>query len=151
MTRMETRGYTDLLPSGKARQFTFVMEAKSVITSPSAGMRLETAGFREITGLAWSGRGRIVRVQVSTNAGETWSEARMEEPIQPKAFVRFRMPWKWDGSPAVLLSRCIDDTGYVQPTLDQLRAVRGLNSVDHNNALQSWRVNNFGEVENVQV
>jgi sulfane dehydrogenase subunit SoxC len=151
MTRMETRGYTDLLANGKARQFSFVMEAKSVITFPSAPMVLEGAGFYEITGLAWSGRGRIMRVQVSADAGEHWVDARMEEPVLSKAFVRFRVPWQWDGTPAVLQSRCIDETGYVQPTLKQLIAVRGLNSVDHNNAIQQWAVNADGEVSNVQV
>lgn len=150
MTRMETRGYTDLLPSGKARQFTFVMEAKSVITSPSGGMTLEGAGFHEITGLAWSGRGRITRVEVSVDAGRSWTLAAIDGPVHSKAFVRFRLPWQWNGKPAVLQSRCMDETGYRQPTLDQLRVVRGLRSVDHNNAIQSWGINGYGEVSNVR-
>ena len=151
MTRMETRGYTDLMPSGKARQFTFVMEAKSVIDFPSAGMALADTGFYEITGLAWSGRGRVMRVDVSVDGGSTWRPAKLEGPILPKSFTRFRMPWKWEGKPVVLQSRCVDDTGYVQPTLDQLRAARGVRSTDHNNAIQSWGINQHGEVTNVQV
>jgi sulfane dehydrogenase subunit SoxC len=151
MTRMETRGYTDLLPSGKARQFTFVMEAKSVIDFPSAGMALPNAGFYEITGLAWSGRGRIVKVEVSVDGGASWHAANLEGPILTRAFTRFRLPWTWSGQAAVLQSRCSDETGYVQPTLNQLRMVRGLNSVDHNNAIQSWQIDGHGEVSNVQV
>ena len=151
MTRMETRGYTDLMPSGKARQFTFVMEAKSVIDFPSAGMALERTGFHEITGLAWSGRGRVARVEVSVDAGRTWQVARIDEPVLTRSFTRFRFPWHWDGHAAVLQSRCIDDTGYRQPTLRQLRAVRGDRSSDHNNAIQSWAIDTHGEVSNVQV
>ncbi len=151
MTRMETRGYTDLMQSGKARQFSFHMEAKSVITYPSAGMILPNAGFHEITGLAWSGRARVVRVDVSVDGGKGWVNASLEEPVQPKAFVRFRLPWNWDGKQAILQSRCFDETGYSQPTIHQLRAVRGVNSVDHNNAIQSWQLNSHGEVTNVQV
>jgi sulfane dehydrogenase subunit SoxC len=151
MTRMETRGYTDLLANGKARQFSFVMEAKSVITFPSAPMILDGPGFYEISGLAWSGRGRIRNVQVSADAGNHWVEAVLEGPVRSKAFVRFRVPWQWDGKPAVLQSRCIDETGYVQPSLKQLVKVRGLNSVDHNNAVQQWAINANGEVSNVQV
>ena len=137
-------------PFTPQRQFTFVMEAKSVITSPSGGMTLASAGFHEITGLAWSGRGRITRVEVSADAGRSWTPARIDGPVQSKAFVRFRLPWRWDGKAAVLQSRCTDDTGYRQPTLDQLRAVRGLRSVDHNNAIQSWGINGYGEVSNVR-
>ncbi len=151
MTRMETRGYSDLLPSGKARQFSFVMEAKSVITFPSAPMILDGPGFYEITGLAWSGNGRITRVQVSADAGKHWVDAPLEGPVLPKAFVRFRVPWQWDGTDAVLQSRCIDETGYVQPTRGQLIEARGLNTTDHFNAIQQWAVNRTGEVSNVQV
>jgi sulfane dehydrogenase subunit SoxC len=153
MTREETSKYTDLLPSGKARQFSFEMEAKSVITSPSGTMALDGPGFHEITGLAWSGRGTIRRVDVSTDGGRTWRQAALQNPILPICHTRFRLPWRWDGSEAVLQSRCTDDTGYVQPTLGQLIAVRGLNgplgSVYHLNAIQSWHVASDGKVTNV--
>ena len=151
MTRMETRGYTDLLPSGKARQFSFVMEAKSVIDYPSAGMNMQAVGFHEITGLAWSGRGRIKSAEVSVDGGKTWHAAKLEGPSLTKAFTRFRLPWNWNGKAAVLQSRCTDETGYLQPTLQQLRSARGLNTVDHNNAIQSWGINEHGDVSNVQV
>ena len=153
MTREETSKYTDLLPDGKAVQFSLVMEAKSVITSPSGEMTLDGPGFHEITGLAWSGRGAIRRVDVSTDGGRTWRAARLQSPILPICHTRFRFPWTWDGGEAILQSRCVDETGYVQPTLGQLIAVRGLNgplgSIYHLNAIQSWHVATDGKVTNV--
>jgi len=149
MTRMETRGYTDLQPDGTARQFSFVMEAKSVITFPSAGIRLESPGFYEITGLAWSGRGRIESVEVSLDAGRSWESARIEPPVLPRAFVRFRIPFRWNHEDLTIQSRCRDETGYLQPTLRQLHAARGQRRQDHNNAIQSWRISRDGEVTNV--
>lgn len=149
MSREETSKYTDLMPNGKARELTFVMEAKSVITFPSGGQQLRDKGFYEISGLAWSGNGAIRRVDVSTDGGRTWQMARLEEPVLSKALTRFRLPWRWDGSPAMLQSRAIDTSGYVQPTLKQLTAVRGTNSVYHHNGIQSWGVAGNGEVSNV--
>lgn len=153
MTREETSKYTDLMPDGKARQFSFEMEAKSVITSPSGDMTLDGPGFHEITGLAWSGRGSVRRVDISTDGGRTWRPAALQNPILPICHTRFRMPWRWDGKPAILQSRCTDDTGYVQPTLGQVIAERGLNgplgSVYHLNAIQSWAVASDGKVSNV--
>jgi sulfane dehydrogenase subunit SoxC len=154
MTREETSKYTDLIKGGKARQFTFVMEAKSVITFPSGDMKLPGPGFYELTGLAWSGRGKVKRVEVSTDGGQSWHLAALDEPILPICHTRFRYPWWWDGQPAVLQSRCQDETGYVQPTLEQLVAVRGLDggkfgSIYHLNAVQSWQVASDGSVSNV--
>jgi len=149
MTRSETTSYTDLLPSGKARIFSFVMEVKSVITRPSGGMQLPGPGFFEITGLAWSGRGKIYRVEVSTDGGGHWQRARLQRPVLPKCHTRFRLPWRWDGRPAVLQSRAIDETGAVQPSLAALVAVRGTHSVNHNNAIQSWGVAADGSVSNI--
>ena len=154
MTREETSKYTDIRPDGKAVQFSFEMEAKSVITSPSGGMQLDGPGFHEITGLAWSGRGTIRRVDVSVDGGSTWREAALQQPVLPICHTRFRMPWQWDGrGTAVLQSRAVDETGYVQPTLGQLVAVRGLNgplgSIYHLNAIQSWQVASDGKVVNV--
>jgi sulfane dehydrogenase subunit SoxC len=155
MTHGETSRYTDLMPNGKAVQFSFEMDAKSVITSPSGEMELDGPGFHEITGLAWSGRGAIKRVEVSTNGGATWKTAALQDPVLPICHTRFRFPWRWDGKPAILQSRCMDDTGYVQPTLGQLIAARGgalngpLGSLYHLNAIQSWQVANDGKVSNV--
>ncbi|MGZ9030086.1 MAG: sulfite dehydrogenase [Burkholderiaceae bacterium] len=153
MTREETSKYTDLRPDGKAVQFSFEMEAKSVITSPSGEMMLKGPGPREITGLAWSGRGTIKRVDVSTDGGRTWRQAALQTPVLPICHTRFRIPWEWDGKQAILQSRCVDDTGYVQPTLGQLIALRGLNgplgSIYHLNAIQSWQVSPDGKVTNV--
>jgi sulfane dehydrogenase subunit SoxC len=153
MTREETSKYTDLLPGGKAVQFSFEMEAKSVITSPSGEMVLDGPGFHEITGIAWSGRGAIKRVDVSADGGKTWRQASLQGPVLPICHTRFRLPWNWDGREAILQSRCVDDTGYVQPTLGQLIAVRGLNgplgSIYHLNAIQSWQVAADGRVSNV--
>ena len=151
MTRMESPDHTSLMPDGKARQFMFVMDAKSVITFPSGGQRLPGPGFYEITGLAWSGRGLVRRVEVSTDGGKTWRDARLQAPVLRFAHTRFRLDWRWDGREAVLQSRCTDETGYVQPTLAELVKVRGLNSIYHNNAIQSWKVAADGSVHNVHV
>jgi len=148
-TREETSKYTDLMPDGTARQFTFIMEAKSVITFPSGGQQLRDKGFYEISGLAWSGRGHIKRVEVSTDGGISWSDARLQEPVLSKCLTRFRLPWKWEGSPAQLQSRATDDTGYVQPKRSQLVDVRGLNSYYHYNGIQAWQVAQDGAVTNV--
>jgi sulfane dehydrogenase subunit SoxC len=155
MTREETSKYTDLLNGGKARQFSFTMEAKSVITFPSGEMKLPGPGFYEVTGIAWSGRGRVKRVEVSTDGGENWELASLQEPIMPVCHTRFRFPWRWDGKPAILQSRCQDETGYIQPTIQQLVDVRGLDghakfgSVYHLNGIQSWAVASDGSVTNV--
>jgi len=153
MTREETSKYTDLLADGKARQFSFVMEAKSVITFPSGEMKLPGPGFYNVTGLAWSGRGRIQQVDVSADAGKTWHPAYIDSTPEPICTVRFSFPWMWDGKPAVLQSRCTDETGYVQPTLKQLIAIRGdhgaFGSIYHLNAIQSWAVSAGGDVSNV--
>lgn len=146
MTREETSKYTDLMPDGTARQFTFVMEAKSVITWPSGGQKLGGPGFWEIRGLAWSGRGAITRVEVSTDGGQTWEDAELQEPVLPIALTRFRYGWQWDGQPARLQSRCTDETGYVQPTIAQLVEVRGENSTYHMNGIKTWAVSETGEV-----
>jgi sulfane dehydrogenase subunit SoxC len=150
MTRIEAVDHTSLLPDGKARRFMFVMDAKSVITFPSGGQRLPGPGFYEITGLAWSGRGRIRRVEVSTDGGRTWRPATLQEPVLARAHTRFGLPWRWDGRDAVLQSRCTDETGYVQPTLAALVKARGVNSKFHNNAIQSWKVTADGSVHNAR-
>lgn len=147
-SREETSKYTDLMPNGSAREFTFYMEAKSIITRPSGGQRLSVPGFHEIGGIAWSGHGRIKRVDVSVDGGRSWQAAQLQEPVLTRALTRFRLPWHWDGQPAVIQSRAIDETGYVQPTLAELLAVRGANYYYHNNAILSWRVAADGEVTN---
>ena len=150
-TREETSKYTDLMADGKARQFTWVMDAKSVITNPCPEMPLREKGFHTITGLAWSGRGRIERVDVSVDGGRNWQTARLEGPVLPKCLTRFYLDWRWNGESTLLESRAIDETGYVQPTIAELRDARGTNSVYHNNSVQTWLVNAGGEVENVQL
>lgn len=149
--RDEVLHYVDLMPGGLHRQYTWIQECKSVITSPSGGQALLDRGYYEITGLAWSGRGKVTRVDVSTDGGRAWRPAALQAPIHAKALTRFRADWRWDGSPALLQSRAVDDTGYVQPRMRQLRAVRGTRSIYHNNAIQTWRVDPGGEVTNVQV
>jgi sulfane dehydrogenase subunit SoxC len=146
MSAYETAGYTDLMPDGKARQFTFVMEAKSVITRPAGGQKLSSPGFYEITGLAWSGRGRITRVEISTDRGESWHDADLNEPVLPKALTRFRLPWVWDGKATSLQPRCTDETAYIQPTREVLVAVRGVNGTDHYNGIKTWYVQKDGSV-----
>src|SRR3954453_14899829 len=153
-TREETSKYTDLITTtGKSRIFTFAMEAKSVITFPSGEMKLPGAGFYEITGLAWSGRGKIARVEVSTDGGQTWHLAALQDPVLPIAQTRFRYPWIWSGAPAVLQSRATDETGYTQPTHQQLIDERGPleppGMFYHMNAVQSWGISADGSVKNV--
>ncbi|HKN88525.1 MAG TPA: sulfite dehydrogenase [Nitrospiraceae bacterium] len=146
MTREETSHYTDLMPDGTARQFTFVMEAKSLITHPSGGHTIQP-GFVEVRGLAWSGRGRITAVDVSMDGGATWLRAALQEPVLPKCATAFRCPWYWGGQDAILQSRCIDETGYLQPTRHDLIAVRGTHSTYHYNAIHSWMVSGDGSVQ----
>ncbi|HEU4407734.1 MAG TPA: sulfite dehydrogenase [Polyangiaceae bacterium] len=150
MTKDEAASYTDLMPDGKARQFSFVMEAKSVIMHPAGGQRLAGPGFQEITGLAWSGRGRIARVDVSVDGGRTWAPAELEEPVLLKAFTRFRLPWSWGGGEAALQSRAVDETGYVQPVRDELVKVRGMrpgpDGFNHYNGIKTWYVRADGSV-----
>ena len=146
-SREETAKYTDSMPDGTARQFTFTMEAKSIITRPSGTQRI-AAGFNEITGLAWSGRGRITGVEVSVDGSTTWQPAVLQQPVLSRAFTRFRYPWAWDGRPTVILSRATDETGYVQPSFADLTAIRGMKSFYHNNAIVPWRIAADGEVSN---
>jgi sulfane dehydrogenase subunit SoxC len=146
MTREETSKYTDPLPDGTARIFSFVMDAKSIITEPAYPDRLSGPGWWEIRGLAWSGRGRIARVEVSVDNGKTWNLATLDEPVLPKCHTRFRHAWNWQGSDAILMSRATDETDYVQPTLDVLMAARGPATQYHYNNIRAWRVSADGAV-----
>jgi sulfane dehydrogenase subunit SoxC len=146
MTREETSKYTDLMADGIARQFVFPMEAKSVITFPSGDMKLPGPGFYEIAGLAWSGRGRVRAVEVSTDGGATWHRAALGSAPEPVCTVRFTLAWMWNGKPAQLQSRCIDETGAVQPTRDALIRERGLNYYYHYNGIFPWSVAEDGSV-----
>ena len=150
MARDETSKYSDLMPDGKARIFTYAMEAKSVITFPSGGQTLPTRGPYELTGLAWSGRGRIERVEVTTNGGRTWVKAELQEPRLPIALTRFRLAWRFDGQDTTIASRAIDETGYVQPTRAALIAARGTNSGYHFNGIKVWSIRADGTVTNVE-
>ncbi len=150
MTRDETSQYTELLPNGKARQFSFEMQAKSLITSPSLGMMLpDNPGIYQITGLAWSGKGKITRVEVSVDGGESWVEAELQKPILSKAFTRFNLPWRWQGEYAILQSRATDESGYTQPTREHLVAQRGKHGFFHYNAIVSWEITEEGDINHV--
>jgi len=151
MTKDETSKYTILLKEEKAWQFVFPLEVKSVITRPSPGLTLKGPGFYEISGLAWSGNGSIRQVEVSADGGQSWAPAALSGPILPKAPVRFRTPWQWNGGPVVLQSRATDDTGMVQPSRATFIAERGLRGQYHFNAIQSWRIDEKGEAANVYV
>jgi sulfane dehydrogenase subunit SoxC len=148
MSREETSKYTDLMPDGTARQFTFHLEAKSIITRPSGGDTLVPGAFCEVTGIAWTGRGTIVSVEVTTDGGATWHQAELQKPVLRIAHTRFRFPWKWDGKDTLIASRCTDDTGYTQPPLPELIKVRGMNSQYHNNGIQAWKVASDGTITN---
>lgn len=146
--RSETARYTDPMPNGKWRQFSFEMEAKSIITSPSGGMTVRP-GELEILGFAWSGKGKVRAVDVTTDGGRTWREAVLEEPVLDKCLTRFRLRWKWDGTPASIASRAVDSTGYVQPTVDEIKRVRAITGfVQHHNGIFPWSISGAGEVKN---
>ena len=149
MTKDETSKYTDLLTSGRSLMFTYPMEVKSVITAPSPGLTMPGAGLYEISGLGWSGAGKIAKVEVSADGGRTWADAELTEPVLSKALTRFRMAWRWDGGPAVLKSRATDETGAIQPTRDKLVGDKGIQVSYHYNAIQAWSVAPSGEVKNV--
>lgn len=146
MSRDETAKYTDPLPDGTARQFSFVMDAKSIITRPAYPVQLAQRGWTRISGIAWSGRGRITRVDVSTDGGRSWGEAELQEPVLPRAHTRFTVMWEWNGNPAVLLSRAMDDTGYTQPTRAVFEKGRGKGTDFHFNYIRAWRVSADGRV-----
>ena len=150
-TKDEALHYIDLMPGGLHRQYTSIQECKSVVTTPSGGQVLLHQGFCSITGLAWSGRGKVRRVDVSVDGGRSWRAARLQTPVLDKCLTRFNLDWVWDGKPAIVLSRATDSTGQVQPTYRENRAVRGSRSIYHNNSVQSWMVQENGEVKNVQL
>jgi sulfane dehydrogenase subunit SoxC len=149
MTKDETSKYTILLKDDKAWQFVFPLEVKSFITHPSPGLTLRGPGFYEISGIAWSGNGSIREVEVSADGGKSWAKAALNSPVLPKALTRFRMPWQWNGGPAVIQSRATDDTGMVQPTRTAFGEERGFRGAYHYNAITSWRVDEKGELANV--
>src|SRR5215471_15631661 len=149
MTKDETSKYTDLQADGKSLMFTYPMEVKSIITRPAPGLKMTGAGLYEVSGIAWSGRGKIRKVEVSADGGQTWGEAVLSAPVLAYALTRFRVAWKWNGAPAVLKSRATDEAGRVQPTRDELIAQHGANVLYHYHAIQAWRVESSGEVKNV--
>jgi sulfane dehydrogenase subunit SoxC len=158
MTYYESRNYSPILPGGKAYKFYFLQEVKSFITHPSFGQTMKGSGFYEISGIAFSGTGRIAKVMVSADGGKSWGEAALQGPVHSKAFTRFRMPWRWDGGPAVLQSRAWDESGNFQPTRSEFVAVRGEtrnvpNVVgfpnQHYNSITSWGIAANGEVKHV--
>jgi sulfane dehydrogenase subunit SoxC len=131
---------------------------KSFITDPSPGYQLKEPGYHEISGVAYSGTGRITKVMVSADGGKSWGQAALQDPVLPKAFTRFRMPWRWDGGSAVLQSRAWDESGNMQPTRAEFVAVRGQTSKpppvgafpsQHFNAITSWAIDQKGGVRHV--
>ncbi len=149
--REETSKYTDLLADGRSRRFTFIMDAKSVVTNPSPQAPLKHKGRNVLTGVAWSGRGTVKRVDVTMDGGRNWQTARIDGPVLDKSMVRFYVDFDWNGQELMIQSRAMDSTGYVQPTKEELRKVRGVNSIYHNNGIQTWLVHANGETENVEI
>ena len=149
--REETSKYTDLLADGQSRRFTWIMDAKSVVTNPSPESPLRYKGPNVLSGLAWSGRGAINRVDVSLDGGRNWRTARIDGIAQPRAVARFYFEFDWAGNELLIQSRAMDETGYVQPTRNDLRLIRGSNSIYHNNGIQTWLINSNGDAENVEI
>ena len=146
MTREETSKYTDPMADGTARMFSFLMDARSLITYPAYPLTL-TRGWIQINGIAWSGSGKIQRVDVSTDGGATWTAAKLQEPVLSKAHTWFRHLWNWTGGEAVIMSRAVDETGYMQPTRETLIASRGVGTVGyHLNPVTGWRIKADGAV-----
>jgi sulfane dehydrogenase subunit SoxC len=150
-TREETSKYTDLLADGRSRRFTYIMDAKSVVTNPSPQAPLRHKGHNVLSGLAWSGRGTIRRVDVSIDGGRNWRTARIDGPALEASLTRFYVDFDWQGEELIIQSRAMDSTGYVQPSKAELREVRGVNSIYHNNGIQTWLVRSNGETENVEI
>ncbi len=148
-TKHESGEYTEILADGSSVKFTFGMGVKSFITHPSSTMTMSGPGLYEISGLGWSGAGPIRRVEVSADGGQSWAEAELVEPVLPRALTRFRMPWRWDGAPAVLMSRAEDVTGAVQPTRSDWKARYDASNFLHYNAIQPWQITAEGAVQNV--
>ena len=148
MSRQETSKYTDLRADGRSEVFTLEMGVKSVITAPSGGQQLQGPGYYEITGLAWSGRGAIESVEVSADGGRSWAPAAFASPVQSQALTQFRIPWRWDGSPCVLLSRARDSHAQ-QPTRAAWLQAHGPHAFYHYNAMQAWQVDSAGQIRNV--
>ena len=149
MTREETSKYSDLMPDGRTVLFSYPMDVKSVITSPAPGLELKGPGLYQISGMAWSGLGRVARVEVSADGGATWGEAALCEPVLDKAVTRFRLAWRWNGAETVIMSRAVDETGAVQPTRDAIIAAKGRKFAYHYNAMQAWGIDSDGQVSNV--
>lgn len=149
MTKDETSKYSDLRDDGISELFTFPMEVKSVITSPSPGLNLRKKGIYQISGIAWSGSGKIKKVELSADGGKSWAEAQLDEHVLPKSLTRFRSAWMWDGSDSSLMSRAIDEKGNVQPRRDAWLEGKAVNTFYHYNAIQSWAISSGGEVSNV--
>jgi sulfane dehydrogenase subunit SoxC len=147
MTRWETARYTQLLANGKAEQFQLRMGTNSVITSPSGMMEIRP-GYNRITGLAWSGHGKITKVEVSTDKAKSWKPAQLNDPALPKAQARFQMDWVWDGKPTKIVSRATDDKGNVQPDRKSFIAQEGTNALFHYHAQQTWSIDEAGRVRN---
>lgn len=151
MTKDETSKYSDLRDDGKAELFTFPMGVKSVVTSPSPGVGLGPKGIYQVKGIAWSGSGRIRRVEVSADGGKSWADAALDDESLPKCLTRFRTAWRWDGAPATLVSRATDDAGNVQPDRASVMRGRANGSFYHYNAQQAWQVDTDGGLRNVYV
>jgi sulfane dehydrogenase subunit SoxC len=148
-TKDETSKYTDLMRDGKARQFTYEVGVKSVITQPSGGMTMQGPGLYELSGLAWSGAGRVTKVEVSSDGGATWQDAMLQAPVLSKSLTRFRLPWNWNGAPAMLQSRATDEKGNVQESRSAWNAQYSSANRYHNTMIQTWAVNADGSVKNV--
>jgi len=150
-TKDETSKYSDLMPDGKARQFTFRMGVKSTITRPATGATMRGAGLYQISGLAWSGHGRVARVEISADGGKSWAEAALDGPVLPMALTRFRLPWLWQGAPALLQSRATDEAGNMQVRREVWSAQYGAGHLYHCNAIQTWGIAANGDVSNVYI
>ena len=121
----EISAYTNTKPNGMSSWFESQVGPKSLITFPSDAHKLPGPGLYEISGIAWNGRGKIARVEVSVDNGKSWKDAHLQLPIFSKAWTRFRMPWNWDGTETVIMSRCTNEYGEIQSTMEGLGKLWG--------------------------
>jgi sulfane dehydrogenase subunit SoxC len=149
------RMYAEVRPDKRITWYRMEMPPQSCILRPSGGQRLTRRGFHEIRGIAWSGGGKIVKVEVTVDGGKTWKEDQVQGPVHSKAHTRFTFPWTWNGEEAIIAARCTDERGSTQPTTPEAARIRGLTLQDfktkvvqRNNIPQPWKIDRDGRVTN---
>ena len=157
--RETSGGYTDVRRDQKVRWFRYEHGVKSLILQPSGGQQLHGRGYFEMRGLSWSGGGKIRRVEITTDGGQTWKDAQIQDPVFSKAATRWVFPWNWNGEEVVIASRATDERGGTQPTtsvwakawgvtVEEMRRPAPFPRMWRFNAIQPWKIDREGKVTN---